>query len=317
LAVFALLLTACGGTDDGNPQLPEGLDTQMVAPVDANAYFYLHPPEPVVLVEDAFTGGDVMSTDLHVIHQVESMEGIVRDLGVDQALRVTFRLDHGAERVAEAALSVADNAGVDWVSFEDRHLSLGRASGPWGESLREAWASDNLVPIQEQYEDAWELLKLMPPDPPMRPIAAGFARDVAGLVDQLLASRGTSMPGLTDGFGFLRIGPIAFVGYSDQLGDLPGGATGSILRDLNVGLIAVTQSGYPGFIVDFTFNNLSGGSGLVEVEIGESSASYREVSPDFHLTIKTFGSTFFFTAASTRKQALALMASVIASQVEG
>jgi hypothetical protein len=315
LAIFALLLAACGDTGDGNPQLPDGLETQMVAPVDANAYLYLHPPEPVGLVKNAFTGGDVTSTALHVIHQVESMEGIVRDLGVDQALRVTFRLAHNAERGFGDALSVADSAGGDWVSFEDRHLSLGRAGSPWGESLREAWATDNRVPIQEQYQDFWELLKLMPPDPPTRPIAAGFARDVAGLVDQLLASRGTPMPGLTDGLGFLRIGPIAFVGYSEQLGDLPGGASGGMLRDLNAGLIAVTQSGYPGLIVGFTFNNLSGGSGLIEVAIGDSSASYREVSPDFHLTIKTFGSTFFFTAASTREQALALMASVIASQV--
>jgi hypothetical protein len=309
-----MLLAACGGTEDGNPQLPDGLETLMVVPVDANAYVYLHPPEPVVLFEDAFTGGDITSSDLHVVHQVESLEGVVHDLGSDQALRVTFRLDHDAERVAEAALSVADSAAGDWVAVDDRHMALGRASGPWGESIRDAWASDRLVPVKEQYEDFWELLKLMPPDSPMRPVAAGFARDVGDLIDQLLASRGTPMPGLTDGFGFLRIGPIAFVGYSDQLGDLPGGATGSILRDLNAGLIAVTQSGYPGFIVDFTFNNLSGGSGLEEVEIGDSSALYREVSPDFHLTIKTFGSTFFFTAAATREQASALMASVIRSQ---
>ena len=314
---FSLPLAACGGsTQTGNPRLPDGLDSLRVAPVDANAYVYVRPQDPVTVLEDAFPGSPATDRGGATAHAVESLEAVARDLGADQAVRLTFELEGSAERVFGRVMGASDRAPGDWASVDGRSVAIGRAGGPWGVSVRLAWQTDTRVPLAEQYADFWELLQQMPDNPPARPVAAGFVLDVSDLIDRLLAAKGIAMPGLTDGLGLMRIGPVAFVGYSDGLRSLPGGSAGAILADLDAAAIFLTESGYPGFLIGPAFDQLSRGSGLVEVDVAEDTANYREVNPDFHLMVKTFGSTFFFSVGPTRERAQALMASVIRSREE-
>ena len=313
MVLVTLVLAGCGGgAEAGNPRLPDGLETLLVAPVDANAWVYLHPREPVNIFESALATEP--SGDSRDRHEVAALEAIAMDLDNDHALRVTFERDSSAEHVASLAKSSLDSAAQDWVIVNGEELAIGRGVGAWGDGLREAWDLGERIALHEQYGDFWELLQLMPDNPPARPVAAGFARNVSDMIDQMLEAKDTAMPGLTDGFGLLRIGLVAFVGYADELGDLPGGSGGAILRDLDAGAVFVVSSGYPGFVVDLAFNRLSSGSGLVEVEVAGDTANYREVNPDFQLMIKTFGTTVFFAVGPTRERTEALMASVILTQ---
>jgi hypothetical protein len=315
MILVTLVLAGCGGgAEADNPRLPDGLDTLLVAPMNANAWVYLHPRESINIFEDAFAGGPPGDSGDRARHKITALEAVAMELDVDHAVRVTFERDSSAERIADSlTMNARDSAAGDWVIVRGGELALG-STGDWGDDVRKAWETEERVSLPEQYSDFWDLLQLMPDNPPARPVAAGFALHVADLIDQMLQAKGTAMPGLTDGFGLLRVGLVAFVGYSDELGDLPGGSTGAILRELDVGAVFVVRSGYPGFVVDLAFNRLSSGSGLVKIDVADDTANYREVNPDFQLMIKTFGTTVFFAVGPTRERTEALMASVIRTQ---
>jgi hypothetical protein len=286
-----------------------GLAQARTANVDANAFVYVAPEPGAALGPGALSAvGDGASP------RVKSVELLMRDVGIDWAVRFTFADADAASQAAGPA--VAASAGADdWVDVAGAAVSTGRAaSTPWGTSVREAWRSGDEALVSERFPRFWEQLRLMPADPPATPVAAGFVSNVADLVDRLLASGGTSISGLSDGLGLVRVGPIAFVGYSDALGPLPGAAGPSLLRDLDASVLFVAEGGYPGFVVGRLFGAFAAGTGLVQIDIDGESAFYRQVNVDTHLVVKNYGPTLYFAASPSRARAEALMDAVIRDQ---
>ena len=308
IAIAALLtLAACGGAASGEPTLPDGLDAFGAIDVDSNALTYVLPGTGVTLSASAFGGTPEEAL------AVESMELLLRDPGVEYAMRVRFADADTAERAAALARADAEDSS-DWVDVDGAALSVGRSERAWGAEVREAWASGERRPISEVHSDFWDRLRLMPENPPARPVAAGFVRNVSDLLDRLLEAGHTDAPGLSDALGFARVGSVAFVGYSDTLTSIPGASSGAILRELDAGVIFVAQGGYPGFVIDLLFRQFASGAGLGPVDVEGQRVSYRVINADLHLMVKNFGPTFFFAAGPTRARTQELMASVIRSQ---
>ena len=301
------LLAACGGAASGEPALPDGLDASGAIDVDTNALTYVLPGAGAALLASAFGGAPSETL------AVERMELLLRDPGVEYAMRIRFADADTAERAA--ALARADTEGSnDWVDVDGATLSVGRSEREWRAEVREAWASGERRPFSEGHSDFWDRLRLMPENPPARPVAAGFVRNVSDLLDRLLEAGHTDAPGLSDALGFARVGSVAFVGYSDTLTSIPGESSGAILRELDTGVIFVAQGGYPGFVIDLLFRQFASGAGLGPVDVEGQHVSYRVINADLHLMVKNFGPTFFFAAGPTRARTQELMASVIQSQ---
>ena len=106
----------------------------------------------------------------------------------------------------------------------------------------------------------------------------------------------------------------AFVVYADDLQELPAKLALADLPDLNARMIAVAETGYPGFLVGLVIRAFAGRAGLQTVDIEGESVLYRELSGSAHLMAKNYGPVMFFALAPTREGAQQLVESVIANQ---
>ncbi len=306
----AFALGGCAvGAKAGEPALPAGFADLDMPDVDTNALVYVNAGEPARVPLGAFA-----ATDLVAGAGVVSIEVIVDDPDREFAARAEFVDLATAERVAEAALSVAGGDAARWVRSDGPVVSVGRSETEWGDAVREAWATGRRVTIEERYPEVWEAVRLLPEDAPGRPVAVGFARNAPDLLDATLAATEVSLPGLASALSLMRADVIAFGVYAADPSDLPEQLTRDALRGSGVGVLGVAQAGYPGFVVGFLFEAFAERANLEETDVGGTTALYRVVEGDLHLMVKAYGSSIYLAAAPTRAEAETLVLAVVRSQ---
>ena len=274
-----------------------------------NAYGYADAGAPVCVPVSAFGdpgGGSDCLTALRVV-------SLVNDPTSDYATLTEFADEATAERAA--VIAAADIAGKPdhWVHVIGSSVALGRSEGEWGDEVVDVWTSGAGAAIEKQDSGVWEALRLFPEKPAAAPVAAGFVRNVADLMDHLLDSTGIGLPGLADGLSLVRVDSVAYVVYANEVSMLPEAPSRGALRELDAGVLAAAQSGYPGFIVDMMFPNFVEQSGLAKIDVGGVLAHHRTVH-NLHLLLKHYGPTIFIALSPTRQGVEELLRSVTASQ---
>ena len=309
VAALAVLIGCSATAKTGDPALPPGFEERGIPDVDVNGLVYLSAGHNVLVPLGAFGNVDAV-TDAAVV----SIESVVREPERAYARRVEFADEATAQRVAELALRAAGDKAARWVRVEGRFVSIGRSDVAWGDDVRAAWAADQRVPLADRYPDVWDTLRLLPEEPPSPPVAVGFGRNVADLLDPVLGATGVSLPGLSSALALVRADVAVFAAYAEGLSALPEQVTGHLLRDSNVGIIAVAEAGYPGFVVGFLFDRFVERAGLAEVGVGDTTAHYRAIDDDLHLMVKAYGSSIFLALAPTKLGAEDLVKAVVSSQ---
>ena len=309
LGVLVTLSACATSAKGGDPALPAGFEDLGMPDVDTNALFYARAAMPVDIPLGVFG-----ATDLVAGASVVSVESLVNDPDREYAVRVEFVDEATAQDVGDVALSVVGDDTTRWARVDGRFVIAGRADTAWGDDVRDAWAGGDRVTIAERYPGVWETARLLPEDPPSPPVAVGFARNVSDLLDATLAATAVSLPGMASALSLIRADVIAFAAYAADPSGLPERLTRDALRESGIGVIGVSQAGYPGFVVGFLFDQFAETAGLEETEFGGTDALYRVVEGDLHLMVKAYGSTIYLFAAPTRAGAEALVLAVVRSQ---
>ena len=318
LAVVLLLsgLAATGCTEGarkGVPALPTGFQEAGIPDIDLNGYVFVTQESPLSIPLRALGTARELppgAPEVAGIHRLLAWLGPTVD---DFGGLIEFTEEDAA---AFADLRLAETPRSDtslWYQRSGSTVRLVRSTGQWAEEARQALREQRTVPLAVRYPNAWETLRLLPEDPPARPVAAGFIRHAPELVQFLMDREGIQARGISSAMGFVRIGTIAFAVYSDQPLELPPEVTEGYLKSLDVGAVVAARAGYPGFVVSFLFGSFAGRAGLDKVEVAGETVRYRTID-ELHLFVKSFGTAVYFTVSPNREQAESLMAGVLAMQ---
>ena len=316
--LLVLLLTGCSPTlAPTTPKLPPGFLEIRVPGGDLSAYLYLSQESPIAISLARF--GD----PVRALERLPLIGKIVPEVGIDSlaawvgpdldsfGVRVMFQQKLWAQ-AAEVMLLGRDEV-TRW--REDGELYLVRGTGGWADAMKLALQSGDASRLQGAHPDIWELMSLLPEQPSMDPVAAGFVRADSDLMDSLSVKAGLDIGGIAQAFGAINVTDVAFVAYADAPLALPMEIGPDFFNKAGVGAIFVMRSTYPGFLLSFFIDNFAD---RLELEKG-SVVSGQDVLvrefKDVHLVVKALGNTIFLSLAPSRVQAEALMASALEPHV--
>ena len=305
ILITAALATGCtSAAKAGDPALPAGFAERGIPDVDLTAYLVVDAGAPVEISTSAFGDGSGSFATL------ARLEGAVLSLGLDQAVRLD--LTNAPDAASVGGLARGSSA---WVEVAGTRVTLGTSEGTWASALRAAWAEGvEPVTVASRYPAVWDVLRLLPADPPARPIAAGFAREIRDSTDALLTLGGIDVPGLGSALGFLRVETLAFGVYAADVAVLPTAPTPEAIKDAGIGIVAVADAEYPGIIIGLLIGGFADRMGLTDTTVAGEDARYRSLPGGLHLLFKNYGATLYFVASDTRQMAEELLGSIIASQ---
>ena len=305
LVVGPLLWGACeSDLESGMPELPPGFLDADIPTGDLSGYlFFSDQPLPKIslsLLGSSFATASATASiwDMSVWFgpNIESFGGIV-----------DFKETASAE-VAQKVLS--SHAGIDaW--RESGVVLFVRGGGEWAADTKASLHSETSEIFQEAFPDAWDLMTLMPSDPPAEPVAAGFTSTKGGTLDHIASKTGLDLGGLGQAFGVINVSQVAFVAYSDDTINIPAQVDRAFLFSSHVGVIMVAESSYPGALLSAFLSSFSDQMGLSDgLTIGGEEVLSRELGGAF-LFLKSIDSTVFLSLAPSQSMAQALMASAI------
>jgi hypothetical protein len=307
--MVAILSGCTSRAQTNDPALPRGFDPTSIPDVELRGYVYVALPQHAALPLRAFGIGDAEDREM----MVRRLEGIVNEPGGDFGLIVSFAEPDDAEQVRELIEQHSDGS-LRNLERKDEQLLLARGVGDWPNQLQQAWSANRRASLEERYSDAYETMRLLLSEPPATPVAVGFARDTADVLEYVLQSQAITIPGLSGAMEFIRVGSAAFVAYSDDPDKLPHELSEVTLRDSGLSVIAVARAGYPGIIVNLLLGTFAGHIGLEEVEIGGHQVRYRSLEGKAHLMAINFGAVIFFGLSATRNGTERLIQAVIDNQ---
>ena len=315
---LVLLLVGCSPTlEQTTPKLPPGFLEARVPEGDLSALLYLSQQPPVTIPLARF------GNPLRALERLPLIGDIVPDVGIDSlaawvgpdldsfGARVTFQ-QHVWAQAADVMLLGRDEV-TRW--REGGELYLVRGTGGWADAMKLALQSGDATRFQDAQPDIWDLMSLLPEQPPTDPVAAGFVRLEGDLMDLLSVRVGLDIGGIAQAFGAINVTDIVFVAYTDASLALPTEIGPDFFNEAGVGAIFVMRSTYPGFLLSFFLDNFAD---RLELEKG-SVVSGQDVLvrefKDVHLVVKALGNTIFLALAPSREQAEALMASALEPHV--
>ena len=312
LSLVVVVLVGCEQKiEPGTPLLPPGFDDGYLPDVDLDGYVYVNQQKSLRLSMEWFYGEAIASpsalgtqaTSEADVERVTVMMGpSVDNFGVV----VEFSLEEGANT---ASRLLQENADV-WSSQRDKSLSLVRGEGVWPQSLKEAMDGNRRVALGDRYPKVWELLSILPENPPTPPIAAGFLRIEKSILEAIGTKGNIGLGNASQVIGLMKARNIAFAVYAENPVHIPEKVDETFFEELRIGAVFVSQSGYPGFIVSTALNFLGGRAGLAKTTIGDTSVRYMTIQ-DIHLFVKNQESIIYAALAPDKAQAEALMLSAL------
>ncbi|MDA0797348.1 MAG: hypothetical protein O2826_00060 [Chloroflexi bacterium] len=298
VGTIAVLLVACAPPEAPPGALPLGMREAPVPPVDAKAYVYIRPPGNVTFSSAALGVEDLT---------LESADVLL----ADDSSGVAARFSTSGRGVSGPLGELADG----WIDADADSFRFGPAS-PWGVRVRIAWRQQPSDSFAKHFPDVWDDLLQMPGAPPTPPIGAGFVRNFGPLLEHLIGEAGVTVPNLADGLSLVRINRISFVAYADDFQHMPASVGPSVLRDLDVSILAIADSSYPSAVVGQVFDGFVSALGLKPISLGDHTAHHRALSDDISVVVVRDGATLFFAIAATNKQAMALIETVVTQRNE-
>lgn len=315
---LALLLGACtANPESGTPKLPPGFLEAEIPAGDLSGYLFLSQDPPPTISLNLL--GDVPATSIADLSASVSVDASVSDVAAWVGPNVeTFggRVSFNETASAEMALSVlSSHANIDaWL--EGSQVLFVRGGGEWADGIKGALQSGNAQRFQDAYPDTWELMGLLPSDPLVEPVAAGFSVTSGDIMDQIASKTGLNLGGLGQAFGTINVTEIVFAAYTNDALTIPGQINRDFLSDSRVGAIVVARSTYPGVILSFFLDSFSGQMGLDDGPTISGQEVLSRESDGVHLLLTPLGNTIFLSIAPSEAMAEALMASAIGPHLE-
>ncbi|MBI2873383.1 MAG: hypothetical protein HYY00_09385 [Chloroflexi bacterium] len=323
VAALALIVmmaaTACAEqARSGSPALPPGFTDTPLPQVDVNGYVYVAQGSPLLVSAQSFGSQAPQESDRDLSVKASRL---MAWLGPSADLfggRAQFATSDDSELVLKRLTQEGAQDQRVWAQQQGDSVLLVKGAGDWATSLKEALLNNTNSTLKEKYPEVWELMELLPENPPNPPVAAGFLRELPTLVESLAGNRGLEIQGLQSALSFVKVESAAFAAYSQPMETLPAAElTAEELKQTGVGAVIVTKAGYPGFVVNMMLGSFASRAGLEEVSLGEEKVRYRVLDNRLHLMVRNFGSTLFIVAAPDRETAEALTKAVLAQQAKG
>ena len=304
ILLFAVVAFAILNWNDaaapGEDALPPGFEDWAAPDIPMNAAIYVAPRRPSAV---SIRLPDGSKGELRVVR----FEGVALDPVEEYAARAEF-VDAGDAFKA----SLAPDEDV-WRNASGSILRFGKPDGEWADAVRAAWDAEDLVPWSELELAVWQGWRLLPDDPPSPLLALGFIRNRGGLLDRTLSELGVEADGLGSALRLARM-DLASFGLYGEFDDAPPEINSDVLRGTGAGIIAVSESSYPSFIVGALWGRVASAARIKAITVGGEEAHYRELEDEWHMTVKRYGRTLYFAVAPSRSEAETLMLAVIESQ---
>ena len=314
-----LLLAGCSPSlVKGTPKLPPGFLEAPVPEGDLSAYLFLAQESPITIPLARFGNVEVAGREFSLLGDIPI------DIGIDSAAvwvgpgldSFGARIEFQAETLARAADVLLTGRAEVTHWREGTRLNLVRGTGTWTDGLEVSLRSGTASPFQDAYPDSWELMRLLPENPPMDPVGAGFTKVDSTLLDSLASKAGLGLSGLGQALGSINVTDIAYAAYTNEPLNLPEEFGRDYLEESGVGAVFVARSSYPGFLLSFFLNTFADRIGLeTGTEVSGQDVLSREEG-EMHLLVKPVGSIIFLVLASSSQDAELLMASVLDPQNE-
>lgn len=307
LAVLPLL--ACTEQPHGHPSLPHGLLEVPMPNFEANAFVYVKSPESKI--DPTALGVSSGGVGLEIGEPIgfRSILGAITDFGSDYQLIVAME-DAETAAATKGAIANSQRMSQSRASVIGTQLVLehSRDNSPTAPDIGQG--ADPGQSLAMRYPKVWGILQGFPDRPPRDAVATGFIVNAENFLDALFSASNLQMPGLSNGLGLLRTGPIVFVGYSDDLGVLPGSGDANVLHGLRADFLACARGGYPGFITELVARQF-----IQRIDQFESSAElpetfYAKLDTNLHVMIHVRGSDIFIAGSGSEAGVVELMRSV-------
>ncbi len=314
LAIFLGLLLAIpvvgagceGETAPPASPSPVELSATLVPNLSLDVYVYGKQGSPTI-VPAALTGA---AQDLHI--ESLAIWGVPADDDFAFGAAVTLSNSTEAEWVLNAIPGEADL----WKKLNGNIVFVVKGSGPAAESLRNAIINNNF----KYYDDA-EALKavaLLPGGDTTKRAAVALARPSGPLIDFLTEGEDSGGAGFINTMLKLDILKIAAGGlYSPQQIDITGlmkAMDSGGISGLDMGLLFVVKSGFPGLVVEPVVKKLLTDKEFVEASIGELTVYKRTVAvnngQDVIVLVRIEGSHIFAAVSGRESYAQTLITGV-------
>ena len=317
IVVSLLLLvvaTACSSSvKPGNPLLPPGFFESQVPDVELNAYVYVGHNQEISIPLAGFGRGDSSdgATSLLALghlgmwigHSVDAFGGTFQFTGEGDAGRAAQRLQGEAGEQGGGVWQHQVGSTITWVEGETA----------WAQELRAILEERRMSSLQLAYPRLWELMRLLPEEPPASSVAAGFLRVNEELLESVLGKAGVDLQGIAPALGFIGVENAVFGVYRQGPLKLPQRMTEEFIKESGASAVLIARSGYPGFMLSFMLGSFAGRAGLEKTQGGDEALWHRTVG-DLHLVVKNIGNTVYLSVAGERKDAEALLLSALALQ---
>lgn len=306
--VATLAFVSCGGgSEPGNPALPSGFTAESLPKANIAAYVYFASDSTLEIPGTYFANS--------------SSEAVSEPIAVDTVSVWTgatvgnfgssLSLGNGSDASTVERLLALNNEGSVWSRIIGSDLYIARGNGFWRDSIEKSVQNHTFRTLEETNEEAWNLMKGLPENPPLPPIAAGFL-DITTLdIEGMARKGGVNLAGVTPALGALRIKQVAFGVYGPPINAIPKKIDLSYFKDSDLGAVFVTKSGYPGFLLGFLFSNFAGDADLSGIDIGDGIKAYARELDGLQLLVANSGSSVVFALASQRETAEGLLLSAL------
>ena len=313
-----VLLCACSsGVIDVDPQLPHGFIEVGIPDVEIGGYLYLAQMSPQRISLGVFGKENIFPPEAPKDAKVSWISAFLGPTIEDFGGRVRFEREDVVQYVGSMLKESRNNRGV-WHGVFGHEMRVARGTGAWMQITRESLESGRLVSMKVGHPEAWEMMRLLPAESPLglNPVAAGFMYNSEGLVKSLLDRQGVDGTGISSALSYARVKVMAFTVYTDQLLDITADVAQDYRQSSDVGIVLVSKSGYPGFLVSFLFGNFVGQAGMENIQIGEEKVYYLKLAEDVHMFVKNLGSVLYFTVAWNRDKAEYLMENILSQKLQ-
>lgn len=301
LSVFVPNLMGCEATPGiSTPLLPSDFANTPVPDVNLGGYIYLNQGSPITIPTDLLPTNansiSIKSAQLWLGPDVNSVGGAV-----------SFESQADAQVVSQLIKSY--KAPVWSLASSNILYAANNDSGQWTSSLKNAVTQQQMVSIASKYPEVQGDFTYFPSAPPSKPFAAGFIDLDSNLIESISTSLGLSLADYTSALESAKISRVCFVIYSAQsLKVSSETTTEDYINSLQLGVLALGRSTYPGITLSISFDKAMSDAGFTKYSV-DNVDLYKYSSEGIELLVAHKGNVIYAAAAKSEGLAEKLLLS--------